>query len=480
MIFWGYFSSIGYGLLCLLLSFVLYRLGVEKKYTRKVVHILVGFEWVFLYHFFGAGVHFLTVCLLFTGLLAISYFAKLLPMISSEGDNSPGTVYYGLAMTAVATVGCFVPEVMLPFGVGIMCTSIGDGLAGAVGQAVRKHNPKVYKNKSLFGSLSAFVFSFLSTLVISLIFKMGLNVWQMLAIALLSASLELIGEWGLDNLSITWGVTALTYAFMYFEGINNYLVPILLTPFVIAFALGKRALTPLATFLAVVMDFVISISLGNFGFLTLVGFFAISIAVDKVKKRAKKNRTYAEAEKSGTRDVAQVLANGLVATLMATSFVISGHFAFVVGFVAALSEALSDTVSSGIGIFANKTYDIFRLKECKRGISGGMSLIGTLSSLLAALLLSSLGLLFGALDLKCFLIASGSAFLGGVFDSFLGSLFQEKRKCTVCGEIVEKREHCGKMCEHHSGFAFFDNDVVNLSGGLFSAVLAISLSLILF
>ena len=59
-----------------------------------------------------------------------------MPMISSDSDNAPGTVYYALAMTGVSLVGCFIPEVMLPFGIGVMCTSIGDGFAGVIGQLI--------------------------------------------------------------------------------------------------------------------------------------------------------------------------------------------------------------------------------------------------------------------------------------------------------------------------------------------------------
>ena len=122
MILKGYIFGICYAVACLLLSLVLYKLGLPKKYTRKVVHILVGFEWVILYHYMGAGIHFLLVCILFLLLLAVAYKGQLMPMISSEGDNAPGTVYYAAAMTGVAIIGCFVPDVMLPFGIGVMCT----------------------------------------------------------------------------------------------------------------------------------------------------------------------------------------------------------------------------------------------------------------------------------------------------------------------------------------------------------------------
>ena len=76
MILKGYIFGIGYALVCLMLSLLLYKLGLPKKYTRKVVHILVGFEWVILYHFMGAGVHFLAVCILFLLLLIAVYCSE--------------------------------------------------------------------------------------------------------------------------------------------------------------------------------------------------------------------------------------------------------------------------------------------------------------------------------------------------------------------------------------------------------------------
>ena len=100
----GYVSAVVYGLLCIALGVFLYKLGVPKKYTRKTVHILVGFEWAILYHFFGATIHTLIVCLAFTALLIVSYFAKAFPAMSSDSDNAPGTVYYGVSMSIMAVM----------------------------------------------------------------------------------------------------------------------------------------------------------------------------------------------------------------------------------------------------------------------------------------------------------------------------------------------------------------------------------------
>lgn len=479
MVLVGYLSGIGYGLLCLALSFILYKLGMPKRYTRKVVHILVGFEWVFLYNFMGAGVHFLAVCVAFLALLMLAYFLKLMPMISSDADNAPGTVYYAVAMTGVAIVGCFVPEVMLPFGVGIFATSIGDGLAGFIGQALTHHNPKIYGKKTLFGALACFLFTLASATIMSVIFEMGLSWWQLVAIGFLAMLLELITGYGFDNITITWCVTALTYAFMYFPSITNYLAPILLTPIIIAFARAKRALSGWGIVMAVLLDAMISVSLGNIGFLLLLLFFIGSIGVDKLKKHIKSHKHEDEGLKGDCRDHMQVLANGLVPALCAVVFLVSKHPIFIVAFVASLAEAFADTAASGIGAFSSNTIDPFRMKRCQPGISGGMSLLGTLASAVFAFLLSLVALGFGIIDLKLALIATLSAFVGAIFDSFLGSLFQVKYKCVACGKITEKHIHCNEKTIHYRGLNLIDNDVVNLLSALFSAALAITVAMLL-
>ena len=129
----GYALSLLYGILCLGLSVIAYKIGIEKRYTRKIVHILVGFEWVILNRFFGPNWHFLAVCLIFTALLAVTYRKKLFVMISSDSDNAPGTVYYGLSMSVMAVVSLFIEGFVFAFGIAVVCTSVGDGLAGIFG-----------------------------------------------------------------------------------------------------------------------------------------------------------------------------------------------------------------------------------------------------------------------------------------------------------------------------------------------------------
>ena len=480
MILKGYAFGIGYALVCLLLSFVLYKLGVPKKYTRKAVHILVGFEWVILYHFMGAGIHFLAVCILFLVLLFIAYKGRLMPMISSDSDNAPGTVYYALAMAGVSLVGCFIPEVMLSFGIGVMCTSIGDGFAGVIGQLIGKGNPKIYFEKTLLGSVSNLVLSSLSAFVISLAFGMELNVAECLLIGLLSAELELITPFGLDNISITWGTTALAFAFMYFGGIGNYLLPIILSPIIIIFATKKKALTTGGVVMAIILDIAVSVAFGNSGFVILVIYFASAIIVDKIKKRYKNKSRNESDEATDCRNYMQVIANGLVAFVASVAYFFSGKTLFVVPFVASLAESFSDTAASGIGIFSKTTYDPFRRRFCENGLSGGMSALGTSASLISAFLLSVFAFVIGipGFGVAELFIVAFSAFLGAVFDSLLGSLLQVKYKCTVCNSLTEREVHCSEPTVKHSGFELIDNDVVNMLSCAFAGVLATVLAIL--
>ena len=473
MLIKGYIFSMLYGALCLVFGMLAFKLGMPKKYSRKLVHILVGFEWVILYTFMGAGYHFLIVCLSFTALLCITHFGKMLPMMSSDGDNAPGTVYYGVAMSVLGFISMLVPEMMLPFGIGVFCTSLGDGFAGLFGQLVKKYNPHISESKTLIGTLVNLAVSFLVVFFFNTYFEMGLEIWHVLLISYTSAGIELVCKYGLDNIFVTLCTAFLTFAIINLPTFNYYIVPILLTPIVIYAVTLKKVLTKLGLLFAIILDIVISLTLGNSGFVLLLLFLFGSVIIDKIKVRRSEADTI--AKKGDCRDHIQVIANGLVPMVMALMFSITMQRAFLLGYVASLAEAFGDTAASGIGSFSKNTFDIARLKRCDKGISGGISLIGTLAGVLGVMALSFVAYFFGIVDPFLLLIVSVSAFLGVLFDSILGSLLQVKYKCTVCGKITEREEHCEKRTKIHRGYPFFDNDVVNLLSGAFSAVLAVLL-----
>ncbi len=474
MILKGYIFSILYAAIVVAVGMLLSKLGVPKKYTRKFVHIFVGFEWVILFHFMGSpSVHFLAVCLIFFALLFCEYKLKFIPAMSSDGDNAPGTVYYAVAMSVLAFICLFVPDMIYPFGVAVFCTSLGDGLAGVLGQAIKKHNPKIYGNKSLIGTVAVFIVCFASAHIFDNIFSLGIGIIGAASIAVFSSEIELFVGKGLDNIALTLGSAFLTFGISFYPEITYSLIaPILLTPAVIAFAYKKKALTLGGIITAIIMDIAVSLALGNFGFVLLLSFLVLGIVADKLKKKIKSSRPdFHEKEKrSDRRDHIQVLANGLVPSLCAILFITTGARVFAVAYCAALAEALADTVASGIGIAAKNTYDPFRMRRCESGISGGMSVIGTAASLVGSLIISAIALAFGQLSILEAVLVLVCGFLGAIFDSFLGSLVQVKYRCPLCASLIEREEHCGEKTEKISGIKFVNNDFVNLSSTVFSAL----------
>ena len=471
MIALGYIASLSYGIVCLLIAMLAYKVGVSKRYTRKIVHILVGFEWAILYHLMGVGVHFVAVCLIFTALLLVSFKKSLMPMISSDADNAPGTVYYGISMSVMAAVSLFLDGFVFAFGIAVFCTSIGDGFAGVIGSALTRSNPKIYKNKSLIGTVSAFVFSFASAYLFSIIYEVNLGVLYALAIGTFAAGLELVTEYGLDNITLPLGTAALSYALIYIDGAENYIIPIILTPFVIALVLGKNILTKRGVIAAVILDIAVSVSLGNFGFVLLLAFLMLSVVIDKIKRRIVKKD---EISKRGERrDSVQVFANGVIPAILSLAYLISGHYVFVIAYSVALAEAFADTAASGLGALSKTAYDPFRRKKLDVGLSGGMSLIGTLASLIAPIVFLLIPIAFGMLDFKWWMIASACAFSGALLDSMLGSLAQVKYKCAICSALTEKEEHCGAAASIASGCKYITNDAVNIISVSFSALVSI-------
>ena len=472
MIVKGYLFSILYGLACLVLGLLAYKLGAPKKYSRKIVHILVGFEWVILYHYFGAGsAHFLAVCLAFTALLAISYRKDLLPMISSEGANAPGTVYYGVAMSVMAVICLFLPEMTVHFGIGVFCTSLGDGVAGIVGQAVRRHNPKIYGEKSLFGTLAGLAACVGVLFTFRAVFELPLTWWHCLLVAVFACELELFMGSGLDNLTVTLGSAVLAFSFCYTPRIEGYILPIILTPLMIAAVYKKKALSLGGILGAVFLDICVSLVFGNFGFTLLVVFLVGGVLADRVRSHIKGKRS----EKHECRDVFQVFSNGFAAMVCAALYLNFENRIFLMAFIATLAEALADTAASGIGAAAKRVYDVFRFRKCENGLSGGMSLIGTAAAAAAAHIATLVALAFGEINYTEALLITAIAFAGCIFDSFLGSLVQAKYKCEVCNKTVEVPTHCGADTQRISGFGIITNNAVNFFSTVFTAVLAAAL-----
>ena len=221
MVFWGYFLTYAYVFFLIGLSTLLQKVfHASNETTRKVVHIGCGFAWFIMAWFFGATWHLLIPPITFIVLNYISYKKGTFSAMERSENPSLGTVYYPISMTVMAAFAAFADRrFLLIYGIALLSLSLGDGFAPIFG-AIKKGNRSLYGGKSLYGTLSVFVFSML-TAVLLLLFQFPENVFTLsLPMILLAgalgamaaALLELFSKKGLDNIFMPLGMSAVIYA----------------------------------------------------------------------------------------------------------------------------------------------------------------------------------------------------------------------------------------------------------------------------
>jgi uncharacterized protein (TIGR00297 family) len=152
------------------------------------------------------------------------------------------------------------------------------------------------------------------------------------------------------------------------------------------------------------------------------------------------------------RNAKQVLANGLIATLLAVLYYATNDTQYLLLFGVSVAASTADTWSSELGVLSKTSpVSLVTLKPTTYGVSGSVTLIGLFASLVGAILISSF------LRFHVAVIVFG--FMGSIFDSLLGH-FQVRYADPVTGDIVEDQDK--KSTDHyHSGFRYLTNDMVN-------------------
>jgi uncharacterized protein (TIGR00297 family) len=203
----------------------------------------------------------------------------------------------------------------------------------------------------------------------------------------------------------------------------------------------------------------------------IVTFFATSSILSKMGK-TKKLEFNQMFEKSGTRDWAQVFANGGVAgglALLSAFFTVQQLYPLYLGAIAA---AAADTWGTEIGVLARgRVISIVSFSPVPAGTSGGISLFGTLGGALGAMTVAVSGYAWYG-EIRTALIVAIAGIAGSLADSLLGATLQARFRCSVCGAETERTEHCGQEAEINGGVYWIRNDVVNVSCTLVGAIVA--------
>lgn len=186
-------------------------------------------------------------------------------------------------------------------------------------------------------------------------------------------------------------------------------------------------------------------------------------------------------EKGGQRDYVQVIANGLLGFIFGLLYFFTQKEMFIIVLAASFAASNADTWGSELGVLSKMDpVSILNFKKIEKGVSGGISVFGTISSMAGSsfiALIFFIGYLikFGSNSklLSFAVIVSVSGFLGSIIDSLIGASLQAKYRCIVCGKTTEKKLHHGKKTVLVEGISWLNNDAVNFICGLSACLLAI-------
>ena len=167
------------------------------------------------------------------------------------------------------------------------------------------------------------------------------------------------------------------------------------------------------------------------GWTAVLTYLLFGSIVTKLGYRFKEKEGIAEKRggRRGPENVWGSAATGLFFAIM-TKLNLGNLIFLKIGFAASFTSKLADTFGSEIGKrFGTNTYLITSFKKVNRGTEGGISLEGTLASLLGAIIMSFIMLSLSIIYTKQhFIIIVAAGFLATIFESIIGAKYQNKYK----------------------------------------------------
>ncbi|VEU81237.1 DUF92 domain-containing protein [Haploplasma axanthum] len=236
----------------------------------------------------------------------------------------------------------------------------------------------------------------------------------------------------------------------------------LLSTIISLVAYRKKSLDLSGLVMAVIMGTLIYF-FGTYIVFTLLMLFFISSSIITKFKKDETN----DHEKRG-RNYIQVIVNSLPALVFCIGYYFTKNHSFLVVAAVAIAASTSDTWASEIGkLSKGNVVSIINFKLISKGESGGISLVGTIASLIGSFFIgiAFLGLMiiefkYSNQYLIYLIILIFGGFLGSIVDSYMGVLLQGKFLNKETNTKTEKRVK-GNSYLLVSGFFFINNDVVN-------------------
>ncbi|MEJ2757919.1 MAG: DUF92 domain-containing protein [Anaerolineales bacterium] len=209
----------------------------------------------------------------------------------------------------------------------------------------------------------------------------------------------------------------------------------------------------------------------------MVAFFISSSLLSRLF--AGRKQTLAEKfEKGGRRDWGQVFANGAVGAFLAVVvLLLPGESWPWLAFAGAMAAVNADTWATELGVLSSKQPRLITNgKAVPVGTSGGITLMGTLSTLAGGAFIALAGWVFAASSRSWGFIAAVS--LGGLVGSLVDSLLGATIQAIYFNPLRDKEtervilQPDGSPAKPVRGFPWMNNDMVNLMSSMCGALTA--------
>jgi uncharacterized protein (TIGR00297 family) len=210
----------------------------------------------------------------------------------------------------------------------------------------------------------------------------------------------------------------------------------------------------------------------------LLTFFITSSGLSRLFKKRKVDLNE-KFSKGHERDAGQVFGNGGLATFFAAlhAFYPESILPWI-GFAASLAAVNADTWATELGVLNPTPPRLITnlTKRVEKGTSGGVSLFGTLASLLGSAVIALPAIFLSpssALSTNYLLLITLAGLAGSFFDSLLGATVQAMYFCPTDQKETEKHplHTCGTETIHIRGWKWLDNDWVNFACGAFGVMI---------
>ena len=196
----------------------------------------------------------------------------------------------------------------------------------------------------------------------------------------------------------------------------------------ISWRVGSASVTGMLT--GIIFSLIVIVFGGFAWFSIMLAFFGVGSLVTRLNYKEKLEMGVAEGNE-GAREAKNVLANTVVAAIcvvgfsMDTQLGINGDI-FIFGFAGAIAAAMSDTLSSEIGILFENTRLITTFSKVEVGTDGGVTVQGSLAGFVGAFFIGLLTSWALGIGLGGAIVIGIAGVVGMVGDSILGASLEDK------------------------------------------------------